>query len=75
MDTQLAQPTRSDHTAVPLAAWDTKRPWLWAIVLGLAGTVLTAFGPVTARCANSTYSLPRTRRRPSSALSAWWGWR
>lgn len=44
MDTQLAQPTRSDHTAVPLAAWDTKRPWLWAVVVGLAGTVLTAFG-------------------------------
>ena len=28
----------------PLAAWQTRRPWLWAIVVGLGGLILTAFG-------------------------------
>jgi membrane protease YdiL (CAAX protease family) len=34
----------SDDVGRPLATWQTKRPWLWAILVGIGGTVLTAFG-------------------------------
>lgn len=34
----------SDEAGRPLASWPTKRPWQWAILVGIAGTVLTAFG-------------------------------
>lgn len=36
--------TASDASSRPLAAWQTRRPWLWAILVGIGGTLLTAFG-------------------------------
>ena len=39
-----APSTSSDFAARPLATWQTRRPWLWAVLVGVAGTVLTAFG-------------------------------
>lgn len=43
MDTQLAPPTASE-VARPLATWQTRHPWRWAIAVALGGTLLTAFG-------------------------------
>lgn len=42
-DLATPQPTRGALVRNRLAAWDTKHPWLWAIALGLGGTLLTAF--------------------------------
>lgn len=44
MYTPLAPPTGPDVTMRPLATWQTRRPWPWAIAVGVGGTVLTAFG-------------------------------
>lgn len=43
-DRQVPRPTVSDGAARPLATWQTKRPWVWAILVGIGGTLLTAFG-------------------------------
>ena len=40
----MPSPTTSDGAGRPLATWQTKRPWLWAILVGIGGTLLTAFG-------------------------------
>ena len=40
----MSSPTASDGAGRPLATWQTKRPWLWAILVGIGGTLLTAFG-------------------------------
>ncbi len=37
-------PSTATEGVGPVAAWQTKRPWLWAILVGLGGTILTAFG-------------------------------
>lgn len=42
MDTHLA-PSPTSVGAPPLAAWQTRHPWRWAIVVALGGTVMTAF--------------------------------
>lgn len=38
-----ASPAPEVNTGM-LAAWQTRVPWLWAIALGIGGTLLTAFG-------------------------------
>ena len=43
MQTELA-PIESSARVRPLATWQSRRPWLWAIAIGLGGVVLTAFG-------------------------------
>ena len=40
----LSPPTAADSAGRPLAIWRTTRPWLWAILIGISGTLLTAFG-------------------------------
>jgi len=37
-------PAGTDSAGRPLATWQTKRPWLWAVLVGIGGTILTAFG-------------------------------
>lgn len=39
-----AAPAASDLAGRPLATWPTRHPWWWAVGIGLAGTLLTAFG-------------------------------
>lgn len=34
----------ADSAGRPLATWQAKRPWLWAVLVGIGGTILTAFG-------------------------------
>lgn len=36
--------TGVDYAARPLATWQSRRPWLWAVLVGLGGTLLTAIG-------------------------------
>lgn len=43
-DNPTSRSPASDGACRPLATWRTKRPWPWAILVGIAGTVLTAFG-------------------------------
>jgi len=43
-DRQVPPPTVSDGAARPLATWQTKRPWVWAILVGIGGALLTVFG-------------------------------
>jgi len=40
----MSPPAPSDTAGRPLAMWQTKRPWLWAILVGIGGTLLTVFG-------------------------------
>lgn len=42
--TLVDTPHAAAATTRPLATWQTRAPWLWAIVLGIGGTLLTAFG-------------------------------
>jgi len=37
-------PAATDSAGRPLATWQTRRPWLWAVLIGIGGTILTAFG-------------------------------
>src|SRR5664280_741449 len=43
-DRPVPRPTVSDCAARPLATWQTKRPWVWAILVGIGGALLTVFG-------------------------------
>ena len=40
----LSHLTAADWAGRPLAMWRTTRPWLWATLIGISGTVFTAFG-------------------------------
>lgn len=44
MDTRLAPTITSDIQHRPLATWQTRHPWWWAIAVALGGTLLTAVG-------------------------------
>lgn len=40
----MSQQAATDGGGRPVATWQTKRPWLLAILVGIGGTLLTAFG-------------------------------
>ena len=44
MNTRTAPLITPDVAPLQLATWQTRRPWPWAIAVGIGGTVLTAFG-------------------------------
>lgn len=45
MDTRLTPaPTLNDVEQRPLATWQTRHPWWWAIAVALGGTVMTVVG-------------------------------
>ena len=43
MSTRFA-PIEASARLRPMATWQARRPWLWAVIIGLGGVVLTAFG-------------------------------
>lgn len=43
MSTKFA-PIEASARLRPMATWQARRPWLWAVIIGLGGVVLTAFG-------------------------------
>lgn len=57
-------------TASPLAAWDTRRPWLWGAALSVGGLLLTAVGAGIAQAGGRTGAAPIWTITGFVALSA-----